>query len=73
MDWEWNSPTSAIREGSYATCESNPTCIRSGNEEIDEIEQFEATGNRLEMQQVYTWQFQCKYDLKFYPFDAQVT
>ena len=72
MYWEWNSPTTAIREGSYDSCESNPSCSRSGIKEVDELEQFEADGNRIEMQQVYTWQFQCKYDLKLYPFDGQV-
>ena len=53
-------------------CERNPSCERSGPEEVDETEIFEGGGNRIEMQQVYTWQFQCKYDLRNYPFDTQV-
>ena len=72
LDWEWTSPTIVIREGDYTNCENNPSCKRSSDEEVDETEIFEAEKNRIEMQQVYTWQFQCTYDLKFYPFDAQV-
>ena len=71
--WEWNTAVSVKREGSHDSCESNPSCGRSGLEELDEIEMFEGGGNTIEMLQVYTWQFQCKYDLQYYPFDTQVT
>ena len=63
MGWEWNTPISVIREGTFT---------RSGLEVVDETEIFEGEENTLFMQQVYTWQFQCKYDLQDYPFDTQV-
>ena len=63
MGWEWNTPISVIREGNFT---------RSGLEVVDETEIFEGGENTLSMQQVYTWQFQCKYNLKEYPFDTQV-
>ena len=71
--WEWNTAVSVQREGSHDSCETNPSCGRSGLEELDEIEMFEGGGNTIEMLQVYTRQFQCKYDLQYYPFDTQVT
>ena len=61
--WEWNTPISVIREGSFT---------RSGLEVVDETEIFQGAKNILSMQQVYTWQFQCKYNLQDYPFDTQV-
>ena len=45
---------------------------RSGIEEVDEAEIFKGAENRLTMNQTYTWEFQCKYKLQRYPFDAQV-
>ena len=60
---EWNTPISVIREGSFT---------RSGLEVVDETEVFGGGENTLFMQQVYTWQFQCKYNLQDYPFDTQV-
>ena len=56
----------------YPDCESNPGCDRSRIDEVDEIEIFEGENNRISMEQVYTWQFQCFYQLKHYPFDIQV-
>jgi hypothetical protein len=61
--WEWDTPISVIREGSFT---------RSGLEVVDETEIFNGGENTLSMQQVYTWQFQCKYNLQDYPFDTQV-
>ena len=61
---EWNTPVSVIREGNFT---------RSGIEVLDETEIFEGGGNTLSMEQVYTWQFQCKYNLQYYPFDTQVS
>ena len=72
MGWEWPTVVAAVREGSHDSCESNPSCSRSGVEQVDEIEIFEGGGTLIEMQQVYTIQFQCQYDLRFYPFDTQV-
>ena len=63
MGWEWNTPISVIREGSFT---------RSGLEVVDETEIFNGEENTLSMQQVYTWQFQCQFNLKDYPFDTQV-
>ena len=45
---------------------------RSGMEEVDEAELFEGAENRLTMNQTYTWEFQCLYELQRYPFDTQV-
>ena len=39
---------------------------------MDEAEIFEGAENRLTMNQTYTWEFQCKYELQRYPFDTQV-
>ena len=61
--WEWNTPVSVIREGNFT---------RSGLEVVDETEIFKGADNTLFMQQVYTWQFQCMYNLYDYPFDTQV-
>ena len=61
--WEWNTPISVIREGSFT---------RSGLEVVDETEIFGGRDNTLSMRQVYSWQFQCKYNLQDYPFDTQV-
>ena len=63
MGWEWATPVSVIREGGFT---------RSGLEVVDETEIFPGPENTLSMQQVYTWQFQCKYNLENYPFDTQV-
>ena len=60
---EWNTPISIIREGGFT---------RSGLEVVDETEIFKGAENTLSMHQVYTWQFQCKYNLQDYPFDTQV-
>ena len=46
--------------------------VRSGLEEVDEIEVFEGNENTLTMRQTYTKRFQCKYQLHYYPFDKQV-
>ena len=63
MGWEWNTQIGVIREGDFT---------RSGLEVLDETEIFEGGKNTLTMKQVYTWQFQCKYNLQNYPFDTQV-
>ena len=45
---------------------------RSEVDEVDEAEIFEGSQNRLTMNQTYTWEFQCQYELQRYPFDTQV-
>ena len=72
VDWEWATHVSILREGNYTECESNPSCRRSGIEVADEEEIFEGGQNSLRMEQVYTRQFQCYYQLQLYPFDNQV-
>ena len=62
--WEWGTTVAVSRE------EENPE--RSGIDEIDEIEYFQGVKNRLTMNQTYTWEFQCNYELQRYPFDTQV-
>ena len=32
---------------------------------------FKGAGNRLTMNQTYTWEFQCQYELQSYPLDTQ--
>ena len=63
VEWEWMTFVTVTREGDFT---------RSGLEEVDEIEIFEGAENRLTMNQTYTWEFQCKYELQRYPFDTQV-
>ena len=40
---------------------------------MNEAEIFEGAENRLTMNQTYTLDFHCNFDLKLYPFDTQVT
>ena len=41
-------------------------------EEVDEREIFKGSENSLTMNQTYTHEFRCLYDLHLYPFDRQV-
>ena len=63
MEWEWATDVTVTREGNFT---------RSGVEEVDEAEIFEGAENRLTMNQTYTLEFQCYYELRRYPFDTQV-
>ena len=72
MAYEWNTPISVMREGSYPDCDSNPSCTRAMVYEVDERDLYEGKANKLIMQQVYTLILQCKYHLQQYPFDTQV-
>ena len=63
MAWEWGTRVTVTREGDISS---------TGVEEVDEAEIFEGAENRLTMNQTYTWEFQCKYELQRYPFDSQV-
>ena len=60
---EWNTRVSVVREGNIT---------RSSLDVLDKIEIFAGGENRLSMEQVYTWEFQCFYNLQYYPFDTQV-
>ena len=62
-EWEWMSVVTASREGNFT---------RSEVDEVDEAEIFEGDENTLTMNQTYTWEFQCQYELQNYPFDTQV-
>ena len=63
MDWEWRTFVTVTREGNF---------VSSGVDKVEEIEEFEGAENRMTMNQTYTWEFQCKYELQRYPFDTQV-
>ena len=63
-NWEWATGVTVTREGNFT---------RSDDKEVDEAEIFEGAENRLTMNQTYTWEFQCKYQLQRYPFDTQVS
>ena len=60
---EWMTRVTITREGNFGM---------SGIEEVDEAEVFEGAENRLTMNQTYTLEFQCQYELQRYPFDTQV-
>ena len=60
---EWATDMTVTREGNF---------VRSDDKEVDEAEIFEGAENSLTMNQTYTWEFQCKYELQRYPFDTQV-
>ena len=62
-NWEWATDVTVTREGKFT---------RSGLQEMDEAEIFKGAENSLTMNQTYTWEFQCKYELQRYPFDTQV-
>ena len=60
---EWTTTVTVTREGEFN---------RSDLRDVDEIEIFKGSKNKLTMYQTYTKQFQCKYQLHRYPFDTQV-
>ena len=60
---EWATDVTVTREGYFT---------RSSNVQVDEAEIFDGAENTLTMNQTYTWEFQCKYELQRYPFDTQV-
>ena len=60
---EWTTTVTVTREGNFT---------RSEVEVVDEIEVFKGSANKLTMNQTYTREFQCKYQLQRYPFDTQV-
>ena len=62
-NWEWMTRVTVSREGNFS---------RTGINKVDEAEIFEGAENKLTMNQTYTRKFQCKYELKPYPFDTQV-
>ena len=63
MEWEWSTNVQIKREGAFE---------RSGYDEVEEIEIFKGAENSLIMEQTYTHNFQCVFQLKKYPFDTQV-
>ena len=60
---EWMTTVAVTREGEFS---------RSTADEVDEIEIFKGSENKLTMFQTYTKEFQCHYKLYRYPFDTQV-
>ena len=65
MDWEWVTMVTVSRDLAN-------NFSRSGLDQVDEAEIFEGAEHKLTMEQMYTWEFQCKYQLQRYPFDTQV-
>ena len=65
MDWEWATIVTVTRN-------LTNNFYRSGLDQVDEAEIFEGAEHKLTMEQMYTWEFQCKYQLQRYPFDTQV-
>ena len=63
MGWEWSTGVNVKKEGGF---------VRAGLDSADEIEVFKGNENSLRMQQTYTRNFQCVYQLTKYPFDTQV-
>ena len=59
---EWSTSVTVTREGNFE---------RNGLHEVDEAEIFKGADNRLTMNQTYTKEFQCEYQLQRYPFDTQ--
>ena len=62
-EWEWATDVTVTREGRFTW---------SDHMDLDEAEIFEGAENSLTMNQTYTLEFQCKYELQRYPFDTQV-
>ena len=66
MEWEWTTVVTVTRN-------LTSNFYRSQNVDgVDEAELFEGADHKLTMEQMYTWEFQCKYQLQRYPFDTQV-
>ena len=51
----------------------NGNFTRSSTDEVDEIEIFKGSENPIVMVQSYTKTFKCRYELRAFPFDTQVT
>jgi hypothetical protein len=64
LAFEWITTVTVSKEGKP---------IRSQLDQVEEIETFPGNENTLTMTQSYTWEFQCHYKLKHYPFDTQVS
>ena len=62
LDMGVKTTITVTREGAF---------VRSGPEEVDETELFRGDENKLTMNQTYTKNFQCEYQLERYPFDTQ--
>ena len=65
VEWEWTTVVTVTRN-------LTANFSRSGLDQVDEAEIFEGAEHKLTMEQMYTWEFQCKYKLQRYPFDTQV-
>ena len=62
MNWEWVTSVVVKKQG-------QPTM--SDLSSLDEKEIFSGSENSLLVKQIYTHEFQCIYNLKYYPFDTQ--
>ena len=63
MIWEWRTSVFVNKRGKFTRDHLS----------IDETEVFSGTENNLIMKQAYTHEFQCVYNLNFYPFDTQAS
>ena len=65
VEWEWKTTVLVKREqDDFKT---------SNLDSVDETQLFSGERNSLIMKQTYTHEFQCKYNLRYYPFDTQVS
>ena len=64
-NWEWETKVVVRRRQENGTL--------SGLDSVDETEIFKGSENSLVMNQTYTHNFQCNFELSYYPFDTQVT
>ena len=62
--WEWKTIVIVKKEGDFN---------RNDLSFVDEAEIFRGSENSLIMNQTYTHEFQCLYNLKHYPFDTQAS
>ena len=66
VEWEWKTTVLVKREQQENFNETNLNLV-------DETYIFEGSENSLIMKQTYTHDFQCTYDMKYYPFDTQAS
>ena len=65
VEWEWPTFVAVTKNKSAGFS-------RSDIDKVDEAIIFEGHEHTLTMNQTYTWEFQCQYELQRYPFDSQV-
>ena len=66
VEWEWKTTVLVKREQQENFNNTNLNLV-------DETYIFNGPENSLIMKQTYTHDFQCTYDMKYYPFDTQAS